>query len=128
MSPLNLNSPHRILLIDNHKLFRQGIRLLLERCEEFQVVDDVDGSKVLANVLALKPTIVLIDLLLPRFEDGLRILAELVGHASAVRVIVLIVPGSDEDVVYHAMRSGAAGCVVKSTSDFSEVAQAIHQV
>ena len=124
----SLPSPYRILVVDKQKILRQGIRLLLDRSHEFEVVGDTDGTKAVALAVMLKPAIVLIDLRLPLFEDGLRILAELAESVPDVRVIVLTVTGDDGNAVYHAVRNGAVGCVLKSTGDIAEVEEAIRQV
>jgi two-component system, NarL family, nitrate/nitrite response regulator NarL len=123
-----LPSPYRVLLVDKQKIFRQGIRVLLERSDEFEVIGDTDGTKAVALAVNLRPAIVLVDLHLPQFEDGLRILAELMESVPDVRVIVLTVAGDDGDAVYHALRNGAVGCVLKSTGDIAEVEAAIRQV
>ncbi len=124
----SLLPPYRILLVDKQKILRQGIRLLLERSDEFEVVGDTDGTKAVALAVDLRPSIVVIDLRLPLFEDGLRILVELVESVPGVRVIVLTVAGNDGNAVYHAVRNGAVGCVLKGTGDIAEVEEAIRQV
>jgi len=124
----SLPSPYRILVVDKQKILRQGIRLLLERSDEFEVIGDSDGTRAVALAVTLRPAIVLIDLRLPLFEDGLRILAELAESVPDVRVIVLTVTGDDGNAVYHAVRNGAVGCVLKSTGDIAEVEEAIRQV
>ena len=124
----SLPSPYRILLVDKQKILRQGIRLLLERSDEFEVIGDSDGTRAVALAVTLRPAIVLIDLRLPLFEDGLRILAELAESVPDVRVIVLTVTGDDGNAVYHAVRNGAVGCVLIGTGDIAEVEEAIRQV
>jgi two-component system, NarL family, nitrate/nitrite response regulator NarL len=124
----SLPSPYRILLVDKQKILRQGIRLLLKRSDEFEVVGDTDGTRAVALAVTLRPAIVLIDLRLPLFEDGLKILAELVESVPDVRAIVLTAAGEDGNTVYHAVRNGAVGCVLKNTGDIAEVEEAIRQV
>jgi two-component system nitrate/nitrite response regulator NarL len=124
----SLPSPYRILLVDKQKILRQGIRLLLKRSDEFEVVGDTDGTRAVALAVTLRPAIVLIDLRLPLFEDGLKILAELVESVPDVRAIVLTAAGEDGNTVYHAVCNGAVGFVLKNTGDIAEVEEAIRQV
>jgi two-component system response regulator NreC len=119
---------YRILIVDNHRIGRQGLRLLLEKCPDFQIVGDTDDSKAVATAIDLKPNVILIDLRLPRFEDTLRIMAVLRVSVPETRIIVLTVQGDEVDLVYHAIRNGAVGCILKSSSDIAEVEAAIRQV
>jgi DNA-binding NarL/FixJ family response regulator len=120
--------PYRILIVDDHRILRQGVRLLLERSTDFHVVGDTDGNRIFPSAVELKPDVVLIDLRLPRFEDGLNAIEQLKANLPDVRIIALTVPGDDGDAVYRAVRHGAVGCVLKNTSDLSDVEEAIRQV
>jgi DNA-binding NarL/FixJ family response regulator len=120
--------PYRILIVDNHRIGRQGLRLLLEKCADFEIVGDTDDNKAVATAIAVNPDVILIDLRLPRFEETLRILSVLRVSVPNTRIIVLTVQGDEVDLVYHSIRNGAVGCILKSSSDIAEVEAAIRHV
>jgi DNA-binding NarL/FixJ family response regulator len=119
---------YRILIVDDHKILRQGLRVLLEACSDFQVVGDADAPTALADALALQPTIVLMDVHLPRAEDGFALLAQLRQLLPAARVVVLTPTAADTALVYRALRAGAMGYVPKDSSDILTVEAAIRKV
>src|SRR5712692_2930017 len=120
--------PYRVLVVDNHKIVRQGLRGLLDHLDDLQVVGDTEGAAAVANAVRFKPDVILIDLQLPGFDDGMRLLAELRESARESRIIVMTVPGTNTDYVYRAIRGGAVGCVLKTSSDIDEVIVAIRKV
>ena len=121
-------SLYRILIVDDHKILRQGLRVLLEACSDFQVVGDADATTALADAFALQPTIVLMDVHLPQAEDGFELLAQLRQRLPAVRVVVLTPTAADTALVYRAMQAGAVGYVPKDSSDILTVEAAIRKV
>lgn len=102
----------RILLVDDHLLIRQGLRMLLEGAGGLQVVGEATRSgEALAALVTQQPDIVLLDLDLGA-EDGLDCIAGLTASRAGCRVIVLT---GLRDVAAHrrAIRLGAAGIVLK---------------
>ena len=118
---------YRIMIVDDHKILRQGLRLLLEACPDFQVIGDADATTAVAAALALQPTIVLMDVHLPRVEDGFDLLAKLRQLLPATRVVVTPT-GSDTALVYRALQAGAVGYVPKDSSDILIIEAAIRKV
>ncbi|HEU0086135.1 MAG TPA: response regulator transcription factor [Pseudonocardiaceae bacterium] len=107
----------RVALVDDQHLVRAGLRALLERAEDITVVGEAaDGAAGFALVAAQQPDVVLMDIRMPGV-DGLaatrRILAD--QRLRAVQVIVLTTFDADEHV-FEAIRSGAAGFLLKDTS------------
>src|SRR3977135_3084917 len=98
---------HRIMIVDDHKIVRQGLRNLLEEPEDFQVVGDTDGASALARAMELKPQVILMDLRIPEFEDGMRLLTHLRENVPESRLLALTSPGLDANLVYRAIHSGA---------------------
>jgi DNA-binding NarL/FixJ family response regulator len=107
----------RILVADDHAIFRDGLRKLLEVSDDITIVGEASNGVECVEMLAkLKPDILLLDLQMPE-KDGLGVLEESNLDASSTRVIVLTAAEDDRDVV-RAMRLGARGVVLKrSASD-----------
>jgi two-component system nitrate/nitrite response regulator NarL len=80
---------YNILIVSDHRILRQGLRVLLERPADFHVVDDVDCKSAPAKALELQPSIVLLDLNLPQIDTGLSLLAEIRRLPLDTRVITL---------------------------------------
>jgi len=107
--------PIRIVIADDHPIFRDALKLLLSRETDFQVVAEVGhGDDVLPAVEMHKPDILLLDLKLPG-THGLTILQKLqVSNPTTTRVIVLT--GSDDKSEFvHAMKLGTCGIVLKQS-------------
>ena len=105
----------RVLLADDHKLVRAGIRSLLERMPGMEVVAEAsDGKEALHLVEKQDPQIVLMDLAMPEL-NGLEATRHLTKIFPKVRVIVLSIY-SDEEHVYQSLRAGAAGYLMKGAA------------
>jgi two-component system response regulator NreC len=116
------------MIVDNSKIVRQGLRVVLEGSEDFRVVADTDRSAAIATAIDLKPNVVVADLWLPHVEDGFTMLSQLREEARDTRVIALTELNNYGDLVYQAIESGAAGCLFKSSTDFAEFVKGIRQV
>ena len=105
----------RVLLSDQHALVRAGVRALLERIKEVEVIAEAaDGNQTLALIKEFQPDIVLLEVPTPG-QSGLELLKAVVGTFPDVRVIVLTQHENDEQAV-QALRSGAAGFITKSAA------------
>ncbi len=103
----------RILLIDDHSLFRTGVKLLLQRQPDFEVVAEaVDGVDGIKRAKALNPDVILLDLNMPGLS-GLETLELLVQDVPAAAVLILTV-SEEADELGQALRSGARGFLVKN--------------
>ncbi len=101
-----------VLIADDHPVFRQGLRLLLDLADDIEVVGEAaDGTEVAELATALAPDVILLDLKLPGL-DGLAVLADLADRGVASRVLVLT-SVTDPASVMVAMRAGAAGFLYK---------------
>lgn len=102
----------RILLIDDHPLFRRGVAQLLAAETDFEVVGEAgDGESGIDLAATLQPDVILLDLNM-RGMDGLETLRKLKAEGSQARCIMLTVSG-DEQHVLSAMKSGADGYLLK---------------
>ncbi|TIC78756.1 response regulator [Crenobacter intestini] len=116
----------RILLIDDHNLFRSGLRLLLQKQVHHEVVGEAaDGGEGLKLTRKLKPDIVLLDLNMPGLS-GLDTLRLLVNEFPDVKVVILTV-SEESDELAQALRDGARGYLLKNIES-SDLAAAIEQV
>lgn len=104
-----------VFIADDHKLIRDGIRALLERLGEFQVVGEAsDGAETIRKVRETQPQLVILDVEMPGLS-GIDAIPELLQIRPDLKVIILSMY-DDEDFVLRAMRSGARGFVLKSSS------------
>lgn len=118
--------PYRVLIVEDHKIMRDGIKALLDRSGEFTVVSDVEtGPEAIQICTAIRPDIVLMDIGLPGL-NGVDSTAELLRHCPATRVIMLSMY-DDEDSVVSSIRAGARGYVVKQASS-AELLEALRTV
>jgi NarL family two-component system response regulator LiaR len=109
----------RVLVVDDHKLVRQGLRFLLEQEPDFQVVGECsDGAQVGESVRRLLPDVVLLDLIMPRV-DGIAALRELKQSRPSTRVVILTSHRGD-DRVLDAVAAGA-DCYLLKTAGVEEV-------
>jgi DNA-binding NarL/FixJ family response regulator len=105
----------RILIADDHPIFRDGLRKLLSLEEDFQVIGEAeDGKQAVDLVAKLQPDILLLDLKMPNMS-GIGALEALGDKYKSTRVIVLTA-SEDEAAVVQAMRMGTAGIVLKQTA------------
>jgi two-component system, NarL family, nitrate/nitrite response regulator NarL len=105
----------RILIADDHPVFRYGLRTLLESEPRLAVVGEaVDGSEVVKMIAAVKPNILLLDLAMPRLT-GIEVLREMAYDRSAVRTIVLTAAIENRQIV-EALQLGARGILLKDAA------------
>src|SRR6266550_8604811 len=109
------SQPVRILIADDHPIFRDGLKRLLESEGEFKVIGEAcDGVEAVAMVRQLVPEIMLLDLAMPR-RQGLETLRELASDATPVRVILLTAAAEKQQIV-EALQLGARGVVLKDSA------------
>jgi len=105
--------PLRLLLVDDHALFREGLISLLSYQDDFTVVGEAeDAESALAQARALAPDIVLMDIELPG-EDGVIATQRLTMEMPAVTVVMLTVR-DDGQALFEAIKAGAQGYLVKN--------------
>ncbi|SES72062.1 two-component system, NarL family, response regulator DegU [Salinibacillus kushneri] len=102
----------RIVLIDDHKLFREGIKRILDFEEDFEVVSEGDdGNQAIDLVRKHHPDVVLMDINMPSI-NGVEATKNLVNQFPDVKVIILSIH-DDEGYVTHALKTGAQGYLLK---------------
>ncbi|MBN1177698.1 MAG: response regulator transcription factor, partial [Anaerolineae bacterium] len=104
--------PLRILLVDDHILFRKGLARLLDAQPDFEVVGEAEnGYEAVAQARALRPDVVLMDLKMPDC-DGLEATRQIKRDLPSIQVVMLTVSDDDQDL-FTAIRCGVDGYLVK---------------
>jgi DNA-binding NarL/FixJ family response regulator len=117
-----------VVLVDDQALVRSGLRLLLERDPDINIVGEADsGRSGLHLVYRTRPDVVLMDIRMPEM-DGIEATRQIVGNADlkATKVVMLTTFDEDEDI-QEAIRAGAAGYLLKDISP-EELRRAVHLV
>jgi DNA-binding NarL/FixJ family response regulator len=115
----------RLLLVDDHKLLREGLRRAVEEAG-FDVVGEAgDGEEAVRMATALRPDLVLMDVTMPVL-DGIEATRRLRLSAPDARVVILTMHG-EEETIDRALRAGAAAYLLKDCSS-DQVAQTLHAV
>jgi NarL family two-component system response regulator LiaR len=121
-----MTSPIRVLIADDHAILRKGIRALLSTEPDLEVVGETgDGLETVAQAQALRPDVILMDLVMPNM-DGIEATRRITADLPGVRILVLTSFAAD-DKVFPAIKAGALGYILKDTGP-AELVQAIHQV
>ncbi len=118
--------PARVLVVEDHPLFRKGVVALLDALDDLAVVGTAgSGEEAVDLVTDLRPDVVLMDLQLPGMS-GIEATRAIVGARPGVAVLVLTL-FEDEESVFLALRAGARGYVLKD-ADEEELIAAIRAV
>jgi DNA-binding NarL/FixJ family response regulator len=105
----------RVLLADDHRLVRAGLRALLDTMPDVEVVAEAaDGEEALHLVRELRPEAALVDIAMPKLS-GLAVLHQVTAAALPTRVLLLSMYDNDEYVA-EAVRAGAAGYMIKDSA------------
>lgn len=116
----------RILLADDHRMFRQGLKELLERKTEFEVVGEAStGREVLAQVPIVRPDIVLLDIQMPEL-DGVAVARQLAQSYPQIKIIMLTMYRQDQHLI-EAIRAGARAYLLKD-ADAEELITVVERV
>ena len=125
-SATGTNEPMRIMVADDHVLFRDGVRALVDAMPDAVLVGEAsDGLQAVAAVAEHRPDVVVMDLRMPQL-DGVEATRRLVAQGCDTRVLVVSML-EDDGSVFAAMRAGARGYVLKGAGH-EELAAAIRAV
>src|SRR5690242_13210565 len=116
----------KILIADDHGIVRTGLRLLLEREGEIEVVGEAaDGRELVRLATELKPDIAVVDIGMPLL-NGIDAAAQVKREAPSVAIIILSMH-ADESYIARALNVGARGYLLKDTAD-DEIESAVRAV
>jgi two-component system nitrate/nitrite response regulator NarL len=107
--------PIRVLLVDDHLLFRSGLASLIDPLEDMEVVGEAgDGREALERARELMPDLILMDIQMPGW-DGLKATRLIKEEMPYVKIVMLTVSDDDKDL-FEAIKSGAQGYLLKNLS------------
>ncbi|WP_432482158.1 response regulator [Kineococcus esterisolvens] len=116
----------RVVVVDDHSLFRRGLQMVLSTEDDIDVVGEAgDGAEAVRRVEELLPDVVLMDVWMPR-RSGIDACAEIKAVAPSTRILMLT-SSEEEDDLFAAVRAGANGYLLKDVPA-EEVADAIRAV
>jgi NarL family two-component system response regulator YdfI len=109
-----IDSPIRILVADDHRIVRDGLRLILESQEEFTLAGEAaDGEEAVRMAAELHPDVILMDLRMPRM-DGIAAI-EAIRRKNPQAGIVILTTYNEDDLMIRGLRAGARGFLLKDT-------------
>ncbi len=118
--------PIRILVVDDHKLFREGLAALLNAAPETAVAGEAaTGAEAIAQAAAVTPDVILMDIQMPDM-NGIEATRRILADQPTTRVIMLTML-EDDDSLFAAMSAGARGYILKG-ADKAEVLQTVTAV
>jgi DNA-binding NarL/FixJ family response regulator len=121
-----MTPPIRVLVADDHPLFRGGLRALLESVPDTEVVGEAaTGEEAAEKAIALLPDVIVMDVNMPGL-DGIDATRKIIDVCETVRVL-MVTMHEDDDIVFAAVRAGARGYLVKGASP-DETLRAIRAV
>ena len=116
----------RVLIAEDHTVVREGLCALIEARQEMEVVGQAsDGVEVVLQAAALRPDVILMDLVMPR-KGGVEAIAEIKAEQPETRILVLTSFAEDR-LAFEAIKAGATGYLLKDSSS-RDLLQAIHDV
>ena len=116
----------RVLIADDHTLFREGLVALLDAIPEIEVLATVeDGKKAIETAAELQPDVILMDIQMPKL-NGIEATRRIIQASPQVGIIVVTM-FEDDDSVFAAMRAGARGYILKG-ADQNDMLRAIRAV
>ena len=105
----------RVLIVDDHLVVREGLRLILETSEEIELVGDAaDGASAVRLVSEVQPDVVLMDLRMPGM-DGIEAIERIRAEWPHIAVVILTTYNED-DLMIRGLRAGACGYLLKDTN------------
>lgn len=112
----------RVMLVDDHNVFREGLRELLNKRPDIEVVAEAGTGQEALDRISFRPDVVVLDIKLPDM-DGIAVCRRILEADDGARVVMLTMFGEDE-YLFQALQAGASGFVMKHASS-EEVVSAI---
>jgi DNA-binding NarL/FixJ family response regulator len=107
-----MTEPMRVLLVDDHALFRKGVASLIDPLEDMEVVGEAgSGQEALERATELMPDLILMDIQMPGW-DGLETTRRIKEEMPYVKIVMLTISGGDSNL-FQAIKSGAQGYLLK---------------
>jgi DNA-binding NarL/FixJ family response regulator len=120
------DDPLRVLIVDDHALFRRGLQMVLEGESDIEVVGEAnDGHEAIEKAEATAPDVVLMDVRMPK-RTGIEATRVIKDMLPSTKILMLTISDEEADL-YDAIKAGASGYLLKEIS-IEEVAGAVRQV
>jgi DNA-binding NarL/FixJ family response regulator len=104
-----------VFLADDHRILREGLRMLLEVQRDIRVVGEADdGRQAVAGILATRPDVVIMDISMPEL-NGIEATRQILAELPTLRIVILSVHG-DSEHVYRAFQAGVRGYLLKESA------------
>jgi DNA-binding NarL/FixJ family response regulator len=119
--------PIRVLIVDDHALFRRGLEMVLDDEDDVEVVGQCgDGQEAVEKVGDLVPDVVLMDIRMPR-RGGIDACTAIKDQVPSVKIVMLTISDEEEDL-FEAIKAGATGYLLKDVSidEVADVVRAVH--
>jgi DNA-binding NarL/FixJ family response regulator len=117
---------YKVLLVDDHKLFRKGLRMLIETLDRFEVVGEAStGNEFLGLLGSVTPDVVMLDIAMPEM-DGIEAARRAIAKFPDLKIITLSMFG-EQDYYFKMVDAGVRGFLLKN-SDVTEVRMALETV
>src|SRR5687768_14569418 len=118
--------PIRVMVADDHPLFRDGLRVLIQSFSELEWVGEArDGAEVVQKAVTLQPDVILMDIHMPQL-NGIEATRAILSHSPHIGIL-MVTMFDDDDFVFAAMRAGARGYLLKG-ADQEEILRATKAV
>ncbi|MGE5264803.1 MAG: response regulator [Acidobacteriota bacterium] len=109
-----MTKPIRVLIADDHLIVREGLQLIMETADEFELVGEAaDGAQAVRLANKLKPDVILMDLQMPNV-DGLTAIAQIRAQQPDIAIVILTTYNEDDRMI-RGLRAGARGYLLKDT-------------
>jgi NarL family two-component system response regulator YdfI len=110
-----MSKPIRVMVVDDHPIVREGLRLMLASSDDLQLVGAAaNGETALQLIAAVQPDVVLLDMRMPGM-DGLKVLAQIRANWRQIAVVILTTYNEDE-LILRGLQMGASGYLLKESS------------
>ena len=111
----------KILIADDHKIVRIGLKAVLDYERDFTVVGEaIDGEQAVSEAIRLQPDVVIMDLVMPK-KDGVQATIEICKRLPNTKVMLLTTFGTSDGIA-HALEAGAKGAMMKTADDTKIIA------
>lgn len=125
ISQLSKSDKTRVLVVDDHAVVRQGLRMFIEMQSDMEVVGEgTNGNEAVEMAARLEPDVILLDLIMPEM-DGIEATRKILEQTPQARVLILTSFGEDEKV-FPAIRAGAQGYLLKDIQP-NELVQSVRE-
>lgn len=119
-----VNFPIRVMLVDDHHLFRDGVASLLKRDDRFSVLSEASSGEQALELLGEPlPNVILMDVRMPGIS-GIEATRQILQKYPSVKVVMITASEKDEDL-FDAIKAGAQGYVLKAVTDSKQMREAI---